>query len=181
MSEGTLIFPNEPLLRIHANLIEAQIIEGLVLNHINFQSLIATKSARVWLASKRGKIMEFGLRRAQGSNGAMAASRAAFIGGAGGTSNTLALVEVKEPFCWMDPTADITLADLEKGINQKDSKVGSSHAGGINAALFDGSVKFIPEVIDSKSLKALGTRAGGENVTFDEIDRAVPQRQRNVR
>jgi hypothetical protein len=104
-----------------------------------------------------------------------------FSGISDGTSNTLALVEVKEPFCWMDPTADITLADLEKGINQKDSKVGSSHAGGINAALFDGSVKFIPEVIDSKSLKALGTRAGGENVTFDEIDRAVPQRQRNVR
>ncbi|GMO12717.1 MAG: nicotinate phosphoribosyltransferase [Treponemataceae bacterium] len=90
VAEGTLVFPNEPLLRIHANLIEAQIIEGLILNHINFQSLIATKSARVWLASRRGKIMEFGLRRAQGSNGAIAASRAAFIGGASGTSNTLA-------------------------------------------------------------------------------------------
>jgi nicotinate phosphoribosyltransferase len=90
VEEGSLIFPYEPLVRVHANLIEAQIIEGLVLNYINFQSLIATKTARVWLASRKGRIMEFGLRRSQGPNGALQASRAAFIGGAGGTSNTLA-------------------------------------------------------------------------------------------
>ena len=89
-AEGSVIFPQEPIIRIHANLIEAQIVEGLVLNHINFQSLIATKTARVWLASKKGSIMEFGLRRAQGNDGAMSATRAAFIGGASGTSNTLA-------------------------------------------------------------------------------------------
>jgi len=90
MDEGTIVFPNEPLIRVHANVIEAAIIEGLVLNIINFQSLIATKSARIWLASNRGQIMEFGLRRAQGNDGAMSASRAAYIGGAEGTSNTLA-------------------------------------------------------------------------------------------
>ncbi|MCQ2592825.1 MAG: nicotinate phosphoribosyltransferase [Treponema sp.] len=90
MDEGTVIFPQEPLVRIHANLIEAQIIEGLVLNLINFQSLIATKTSRIWLASKKAPIMEFGLRRAQGPDGAMSATRAAFIGGAAGTSNTLA-------------------------------------------------------------------------------------------
>ena len=89
MDEGTVIFPQEPLVRIHADLIEAQIIEGLILNHINFQSLIATKTARVWLASKKAPIMEFGLRRAQGPDGAMSATRAAYIGGAAGTSNTL--------------------------------------------------------------------------------------------
>lgn len=89
-NEGSIIFPQEPLVRIHAPLIEAQIVEGLVLNTINFQSLIATKTARVWLASNKGALMEFGLRRAQGLNGAMSASRAAFIGGAAGTSNTLA-------------------------------------------------------------------------------------------
>ncbi len=88
--EGSIIFPQEPLIRIHANLIEAQIIEGLVLNYCNFQSLIATKTARVWLASKKGSIMEFGLRRAQGPDGAMSATRASYIGGASGTSNTLA-------------------------------------------------------------------------------------------
>ncbi len=88
--EGSVIFPQEPIVRIHANLIEAQILEGLVLNIINFQSLIATKTARVYLASKKGSVMEFGLRRAQGPDGAMSATRAAYIGGAAGTSNTLA-------------------------------------------------------------------------------------------
>jgi nicotinate phosphoribosyltransferase len=90
MEEGTIVFPNEPLLRIHAPVIEASVIEGLVLNTINFQSLIATKTARIWLASNKGSIMEFGLRRAQGYDGAMSASRAAYIGGVAGTSNTLA-------------------------------------------------------------------------------------------
>jgi nicotinate phosphoribosyltransferase len=62
----------------------------MLLNIINFQSLIATKTARVWLASGKSAVMEFGLRRAQGYDGAMSASRAAFIGGASGTSNALA-------------------------------------------------------------------------------------------
>ena len=88
--EGEVVFPQIPLLRIQAGLIEAQIVEGMVLNTINFQSLIATKSARVALAAKNHRIMEFGLRRAQGFDGAMSASRAAFIGGAHATSNTLA-------------------------------------------------------------------------------------------
>ena len=90
MDEGSVIFPQEPLVRIHANLIEAQVIEGLVLNLVNFQSLIATKTSRIWLASKKAPIMEFGLRRAQGPDGGMSATRASYIGGAAGTSNTLA-------------------------------------------------------------------------------------------
>ncbi len=88
--EGSLIFPQEPIVRVHTDLIEAQILESLILNEINFQSLIATKSARFFLASQKGNIMEFGLRRAQGKDGALSASRAAFIGGVAGTSNTLA-------------------------------------------------------------------------------------------
>jgi nicotinate phosphoribosyltransferase len=87
--EGEIIFPQEPLVRVESNLVEAQIIEGLILNTLNFQSLVATKTARIWLASGRGKIMEFGLRRAQGADGAMSATRASFIGGAYGTSNSL--------------------------------------------------------------------------------------------
>lgn len=90
MDEGTIVFPNEPLIRVEASVIEAAVIESLLLNTINFQSLIATKTARIWLASGKGSIMEFGLRRAQGNDGAMSASRAAFIGGAAVTSNTLA-------------------------------------------------------------------------------------------
>lgn len=90
MDEGTIVFPNEPLLRVHANVVEAAVVEGLILNTINFQSLIATKTARVWLAANKGPVMEFGLRRAQGADGAMSASRAAYLGGAAGTSNALA-------------------------------------------------------------------------------------------
>ncbi|MDP3176570.1 MAG: nicotinate phosphoribosyltransferase [Spirochaetaceae bacterium] len=89
-AEGDVVFPQEPIMRIDADLIEAQIVEGLVLNMINFQSLVATKAARIWRASGCGKVMEFGLRRAQGPDGALSASRAAFIGGAQSTSNALA-------------------------------------------------------------------------------------------
>jgi len=97
MKEGSLIFPNEPLIRVEADVIEALLLEGVILNTINFQSLIATKTARIWLASKKGSIMEFGLRRAQGPDGAMSATRAAFIGGAFGTSNSLAAEQLGIP------------------------------------------------------------------------------------
>ncbi|MFQ3619439.1 MAG: nicotinate phosphoribosyltransferase [Spirochaetales bacterium] len=88
--EGTPVFPMEPLVRVHGTLIETQLIEGLLLNILNFQTLIATKTARIYIASNKGKILEFGLRRAQGPNGAISASRAAYIGGASASSNVLA-------------------------------------------------------------------------------------------
>ncbi|KAK2146769.1 hypothetical protein LSH36_583g01009 [Paralvinella palmiformis] len=90
LTEGSLCFPSEPLIRIHTTLAEAQLIEGLVLNILNFQTLIATKTARMVYAAEGGKIIEFGLRRAQGFSGALWASRAAYIGGAMATSNVLA-------------------------------------------------------------------------------------------
>jgi nicotinate phosphoribosyltransferase len=90
MDEAEVVFAGEPLIRIHTNLIDAQLIEGMLLNTINFQTLIATKASRMVIASKGSSIMEFGLRRAQGDDGALSASRASFIGGTKVTSNTLA-------------------------------------------------------------------------------------------
>ena len=88
--EGTAVFPGEPLLRVTARLTEAQLIESMLLNMINFQTLIATKAARIVQAAGGGPVLEFGLRRAQGQDGAMSAARAAYIGGVQGTSNVAA-------------------------------------------------------------------------------------------
>ena len=88
--EGTVVFPQEPMLRIRGPLIQCQILESVLLNIINFQSLIATKAARVTLAAQGSPVLEFGLRRAQGFDGALTASRAAYIGGCSATSNVLA-------------------------------------------------------------------------------------------
>jgi nicotinate phosphoribosyltransferase len=88
--EGTMIFPNEPIIRVTAPLPEAQFIESALLNIMNFQTLIATKSARVCIAAEGDPVVEFGLRRAHGPDAALGAARASFIGGALGTSNLLA-------------------------------------------------------------------------------------------
>ncbi|MBV9106049.1 MAG: nicotinate phosphoribosyltransferase [Verrucomicrobia bacterium] len=88
--EGSVVFPHEPLLRVSGSLLQGQLFETALLNIINFQTLIATKSARICLAAKGSPVIEFGLRRAHGSDGALAASRAAYIGGCFATSNVLA-------------------------------------------------------------------------------------------
>ncbi len=90
LPEGELVFPNQPILRIQAPLIQAQIIESALLNLINFSTLIATKAARIAEAAGDTEVLEFGLRRAQGIDGSITASRAAYIGGCSGTSNVLA-------------------------------------------------------------------------------------------
>jgi nicotinate phosphoribosyltransferase len=90
MPEGTVAFPHQPLLRIQGPILQAQLVETALLNIINFQSLIATKVARICHAAQSDPVVEFGLRRAQGVDGAITASRAAYVGGCAGTSNVLA-------------------------------------------------------------------------------------------
>ncbi|PIF03256.1 MAG: nicotinate phosphoribosyltransferase [Draconibacterium sp.] len=89
MQEGEIIFPNEPILRIEGKIIDCQLIESMLLNILNYQSLVATKAFRIKKVTKKRPFADFGLRRGQGL-GAVLGSRAAIIGGASSTSNTLA-------------------------------------------------------------------------------------------
>lgn len=88
--EGTVVFPHEPLVRVRGPILQCQILETVLLNIVCFQTLIATKAARVCESARGEPVLEFGLRRAQGFDGALAASRAAYVGGCAATSNVLA-------------------------------------------------------------------------------------------
>ncbi|MDN3670978.1 nicotinate phosphoribosyltransferase [Echinicola jeungdonensis] len=90
VEEGTVIFPNTPMVRVRGPLLQCQLLETPLLNIINFQTLVATKASRISLEAKGDPVLEFGLRRAQGIDGALAASRASYIGGCSSTSNVMA-------------------------------------------------------------------------------------------
>ena len=88
--EGEVVFPREPIVRVEGPMIACQLIETALLNLVNFQTLVATKTARVVQAAEGHAVSDFGLRRAQGPDGGLAVARASYVGGAGSTSNCLA-------------------------------------------------------------------------------------------
>jgi len=90
IEEGSVVFPQEPLVRVKGPLLQCQLLESILLNIVNFQTLIATSAARFIQATRGEPVLEFGLRRAQGFDGALMASRAAYIGGCMASSNVLA-------------------------------------------------------------------------------------------
>jgi len=95
--EGTVVFPNEPLIRVTAPIIEAQVIETFLLNTVNLQTMIATKASRVVNAAKSKPIIEFGLRREHGTDAGMKVARCSYIAGCEGTSNVLAGLKYEIP------------------------------------------------------------------------------------
>lgn len=111
--EGTIVFPNEPLLRVTAPIIEAQIAESFLLNTINLQTTIATKASRVVNVAKRKSIIEFGLRRTQGADAGMKAARCSYIAGCDGTSNVLAGMKYGIPIFGTMAHSFILLFDRE--------------------------------------------------------------------
>jgi len=90
VAEGTVVFAHEPLLRVTGPILDAQLVETALLNLINFPTLVATKAARLAIAAEGQPVIEFGLRRAQGIDGGVTATRAAYVGGCEGSSNLLA-------------------------------------------------------------------------------------------
>ena len=88
--EGTIVFPNEPVIRVTAPIIEAQLVESFLLNTVNLQTMIVTKASRVVHAAQGRAVVEFGLRRTHGTDAAMKAARCSYIAGCNGTSSVLA-------------------------------------------------------------------------------------------
>jgi len=97
VKEGSVVFPNEPIVTVKASVIEAQLIETMLLLTINHQSLIATKTNRIVRAAKGKTVLEFGARRAQGYDAAILGARAAYIGGVHGTATALSDIEFNVP------------------------------------------------------------------------------------
>ena len=175
IEEGEIVFPYEPLVRVRGPLLQCQLLESLLLNVINFQTLIATKAARIFIAAEGASIFEFGFRRAQGIDGAVSASRAAYIGGCDGTSNVMAgklfdipirgtqahswilafdnELEAFETFAQTQPNNCLFLVDTFNTLK------GIKHAIEVGKKLVESGKKFLGVRLDSGDLAYLSTEA----------------------
>jgi nicotinate phosphoribosyltransferase len=127
LPEGTIFFENEPILQVRAPIIEAQILETILINVINIQSLIASKAARMCLAARQRSVVDFGSRRAHGPQTSVLAARAAYIGGCAGTSNVLAGYELGIPVYGTMAHSFIQFFDDEKEAFEQYQKVFPDH------------------------------------------------------
>jgi nicotinate phosphoribosyltransferase len=173
--EGTFVFPHEPLLRVSGPLIQCQLLETPLLAIVNFQTLIATKAARVVSAAAGDEVLEFGLRRAQGIDGGVSASRAAYVGGVGATSNLLAgklfgiPVRGTHAHSWVmafpdEPAAFAAYADAMPDnvvllVDTYDSVQGVRHAIEVGLRMREKGRRLLGIRLDSGDLAALSVRA----------------------
>lgn len=127
LPEGTLFFENEPVVQVEAPIIEAQLVETFLINMVNIQSMVASKAARICLASKGRSVVDFGSRRAHGPQTSVLAARASYIGGCDGTSNVLAGFELGVPVYGTMAHSFIQFFDDEKEAFREFSKVFPEH------------------------------------------------------
>lgn len=175
MPEGTVCFPREPLVRVTGPLPQCQLVETALLNLVNFQTLVATKAARVVTAAAGDPVVEFGLRRAQGPDGGLSASRAAYVGGVSGTSNTLAGARFGIPVAGTHAHSWVMAFDSELEafeayaealpnnctflVDTYDTLEGVRHAAEVGRALRERGHEMIGIRIDSGDLAWLSKRA----------------------
>lgn len=175
MPEGTVCFPREPLVRVTGPLPQCQLVETALLNIVNFQTLVATKAARVVTAAAGDPVVEFGLRRAQGPDGGLSASRAAYVGGVNGTSNTLAGARFGIPVAGTHAHSWVMAFDSELEafeayaealpnnctflVDTYDTLEGVRHAAEVGRALRERGHEMIGIRIDSGDLAWLSKRA----------------------
>jgi len=173
--EGTAVLPHEPILRITGPIVPCQLLESALLTCINFQTLIATKAFRVCKAAEGDSVLEFGLRRAQGFDGAISASRAAYIGGVHATSNVLAgkLLDIPikgtHAHAWVmmfdtEPEAFETYAKAMPNncvflVDTYDTIQGVKHAINAGLALREHGHEMVGIRLDSGDLTALSIKA----------------------
>lgn len=175
VAEGRLVFPHEPLLRVRGPLLQAQLVETALLCAMNFSTLIATKATRVCRAAAGAPVLEFGLRRAQGFDGALTASRAAYIGGVAATSNVLAGKQYGIPVkgthahSWVmvhpdEPSAFAAFAEAMPGnctllVDTYDTEVGVANAIAVGQALAARGQALLGVRLDSGDLAVLSQKA----------------------